>query len=434
MPPLRRPAAKPSRPSPASGGSADEPSPNRRQRPLDSDATSASAPSATSTAASSSTGTTTARSSNASTPSLPGVLVVPSLATSVAASSTRATSDAENRPGVKHKRTLRACERCRMRKQRCDSDHPPCPSCLKGGHECIYSGGSGIDPKRLEDLERNNVKLREENEALKRENEGLRGARTDEGAAHPRDNALPPAILSSVSGMLSSIPVAPVSPSELCSGAASRLSIDELLTRFDRSRAQGRGITSTIIDIPAGGNDSVEYDQVARGDTRLGLVAMTRLRSISLHVISAADSSCIDSSKREVGLAAATTVAEPGLAGADLDGTLYGTSHRVAASAAQEAALLRRAVGYLACRTPFLPNLSVIESWHRHFHSRALQPAVGGQQRPASESHRAEEVVPAADLDVWHEIILACLCFLGAVLDRCASPERVEYAKVSETR
>ncbi|SPO39707.1 uncharacterized protein PSFLO_05188 [Pseudozyma flocculosa] len=375
MPPLRRPAAKPSRPSPASGGSADEPSPNRRQRPLDSDATSASAPSATSTAASSSTGTTTARSSNASTPSLPGVLVVPSLATSVAASSTRATSDAENRPGVKHKRTLRACERCRMRKQRCDSDHPPCPSCLKGGHECIYSGGSGIDPKRLEDLERNNVKLREENEALKRENEGLRGARTDEGAAHPRDNALPPAILSSnqVSGMLSSIPVAPVSPSELCSGAASRLSIDELLTRFDRSRAQGRGITSTIIDIPA--------------------------------------------------------VAEPGLAGADLDGTLYGTSHRVAASAAQEAALLRRAVGYLACRTPFLPNLSVIESWHRHFHSRALQPAVGGQQRPASESHRAEEVVPAADLDVWHEIILACLCFLGAVLDRCASPERVEYAK-----
>ena len=42
----------------------------------------------------------------------------------------------EKEPDARRERSLRACTRCRQRKQRCDNALPHCSNCIKGGVPC----------------------------------------------------------------------------------------------------------------------------------------------------------------------------------------------------------------------------------------------------------------------------------------------------------
>lgn len=54
---------------------------------------------------------------------------------------TRKRSNPSSRLSYPRKRAIRACQKCRVRRTKCDNVRPACTACLDLGAECIYSEG-----------------------------------------------------------------------------------------------------------------------------------------------------------------------------------------------------------------------------------------------------------------------------------------------------
>lgn len=59
----------------------------------------------------------------------------------------RKRSNPSSRLSYPRKRAIRACQKCRVRRTKCDNVRPACTACLDLGAECIYSEG---DPSTYE--------------------------------------------------------------------------------------------------------------------------------------------------------------------------------------------------------------------------------------------------------------------------------------------
>lgn len=53
----------------------------------------------------------------------------------------RKRSNPSSRLSYPRKRAIRACQKCRVRRTKCDNVRPSCTACLDLGAECIYSEG-----------------------------------------------------------------------------------------------------------------------------------------------------------------------------------------------------------------------------------------------------------------------------------------------------
>lgn len=53
----------------------------------------------------------------------------------------RKRSNPSSRLSYPRKRAIRACQKCRVRRTKCDNVRPACTACLDLGAECVYSEG-----------------------------------------------------------------------------------------------------------------------------------------------------------------------------------------------------------------------------------------------------------------------------------------------------
>ena len=62
-------------------------------------------------------------------------------------SQSRSRSESRPRSASPHRRTARACDQCRRRKQRCDGASVPCQRCARVGKRCSFESEASASPR-----------------------------------------------------------------------------------------------------------------------------------------------------------------------------------------------------------------------------------------------------------------------------------------------
>ncbi|KAN0062941.1 hypothetical protein ACQY0O_004762 [Thecaphora frezii] len=241
---------------------------------------------------------------------------------------------------AKRQRALRACERCKKRKQKCDSSTSPCSSCAKANVTCKFPEGDSV---LLSSEQREQIRsLEMENEELKRK------------LSQAADPACGPSIRTFYSVLPSlshSLLIAEPRPM-LPTSKGPWNTHDEMLADYARAAAASDDPSSVILALE--GQEGVGR---ASGPI-MALEAAKALRRLSIRALATKGERPGAVDRSLTGTAAATLGVESS------GGIKYpeiGTHVTLSIPPSKEQELMRRAFDYLACRTPLMDKRIVLQ-------------------------------------------------------------------------